>query len=89
VTPNSSGETITWISKALDGDAVAAWIHRTWPTWSTTTPDAGKLWNVWNRRSGGTLQGTFDFVTFPLDSYYSAGWYPRAASLWGAVPTFP
>jgi hypothetical protein len=89
VTPNSSGETITWISKALDADAVAAWIHRTWPTWSTTTPDAGKLWNVWNRRSGGTLQGTFDFATFPDDSYYNAGWYPRAASLWGAVPTFP
>jgi hypothetical protein len=89
VTPNSSGETITWISKALDGDAVAAWIRRTWPTWSTTKPEAGKLWNVWNRRSGGTSQGTFDFVTFPGDSYYNAGWYPRAASLWGTLPTFP
>jgi hypothetical protein len=89
VTPNSSGETITWISKALDGDAVAAWIGRTWPAWSTTTPDAGKLWNVWNRRGGGGLQGTFDFVTFPGDSYFNAGWYPRAASLWGAVPSFP
>jgi hypothetical protein len=89
VTPNSSGETITWISKALDGDAVAAWIHRTWPTWSTTKPDGGKLWNVWNRRNGGTSQGTFDFVTFPGDSYFNAGWYPRAASLWSAVPTFP
>jgi hypothetical protein len=35
------------------------------------------------------LQGTFDFATFPGDSYFNAGWYPRAASLWGAVPTFP
>jgi hypothetical protein len=89
VARNSSGETITWISKAVAGDAVGAWIRRQWPGWTTLLPDGPKLWNTWNRRSGGEPYGTFDFANYPYNSYRSAGWSPRAVSIWASAPGFP
>jgi hypothetical protein len=85
---NSSGETITWISKAMAGDVVGAWVKRQWPAWTTLQPDGPKLWDTWNRRSGGEPYGTFDFVNYPSNSYKSAGWYPRAVSIWASAPGF-
>jgi hypothetical protein len=86
---NSSEETITWISKAVAGDVVGAWIRRQWPTWTTLQPDGPKLWDTWNRRVGGEPYGTFDFANYPSNSYKSAGWYPRAVSIWASAPDFP
>jgi Glycosyl hydrolase family 52 len=88
ITRNSSSDTITWIAKALDGDAVGAWIRREWPAWTTLRPDAPKLWDTWNRRSGGTTHGTFDFANYPSNSYRSAGWSPRSVSIWASSPGF-
>ena len=85
---NSSGETITWISKAMAGDVVGAWVKRQWPAWTTLQPDGPKLWDTWNRRSGGEPYGTFDFANYPSNSYKSAGWYPRAVSIWASAPGF-
>jgi Glycosyl hydrolase family 52 len=85
---NSSGEAIIWISKAMAGDVVRAWIQRQWPGWATMRPDAPKLWDTWNRRTGGEPYGTFDFATYPSNGYKSAGWYPRAVSLWASAPGF-
>jgi Glycosyl hydrolase family 52 len=83
---NSSSDTITWISKAVAGDAVGAWIRRQWPGWTTLRPDGPKLWNAWNRRSSGEPYGTFDSANYPSNSYRSAGWYPRAVSIWASAP---
>ena len=85
---NSSGESMTWISKAVAGDAVGAWIRRQWPGWTTLRPDGPKLWNTWNRRQGGEPYGTFDFASYPFNGYKSAGWYPRAVSIWASAPGF-
>ena len=89
IAPNSSSETIAWISKAVAGDVVGAWILRQWPAWTTLRPDGSKLWDTWNRRRGGEPYGTFDFVVYPTNSYKSAGWYPRAVSIWASAPGFP
>jgi Glycosyl hydrolase family 52 len=86
IAPNGTGETIVWISKALDGDAVGAWIRRTFPTLTTLRPEGPKLWTTWSKRSGGGSQGTFEFATYPSNAYSSAAWYPRAASLWATAP---
>jgi Glycosyl hydrolase family 52 len=88
ITRNSSRETIAWIAKALAGDVVGAWIRREWPAWTTLRPDAPKLRDTWNRRSGGTTHGTFDFVNYPSNSYMSAGWSPRSVSIWASAPGF-
>ncbi len=89
IAPNGTGETIAWISKALDGDAVAAWIRRRWPAWTTLEPEGPKLWDTWNRRRGGEAEGTFDFVTYPTNAFRNAGWYPRSLSIWASAPDFP
>jgi hypothetical protein len=89
IAPNSRSERIAWISKAVAGDVVGAWIQRQWPTWTTLRPDGPKLWDTWNRRSGGEPYGTFDFVVYPTNSYKSAGWSPRAVSIWASAPGFP
>jgi hypothetical protein len=67
---------------------VGAWIRREWPAWTTLRPDAPKLRDTWNRRSGGTTHGTFDFVDYPSNSYMSAGWSPRSVSIWASAPGF-
>ena len=89
VARNSSVERIVWISKALDGDAVGAWIQREWPTWRMLRPEGPKLWATWNKRISGTAEGTFDFARYPNNAYWSAGWYPRSASIWGAAEGWP
>jgi hypothetical protein len=89
IAPNSSSDTIAWISKAIAGDVVGAWIRRQWPGWTTLQPDGPKLWETWNRRRGGEPYGTFDFVIYPANSYKSAGWYPRAVAIWASAPGFP
>jgi hypothetical protein len=86
IAPNGTGEAIVWISKALDGDAVGAWIRRTFPALTSLRPEGPKLWATWNKRAGGGAQGTFDFARYPDNAYSSAGWYPRAVSLWAAAP---
>jgi hypothetical protein len=81
----SSGDALTWISKALDGDVVTDWLAANYPSDAREPLNLPGVQSIWLSRSSGKQSGTFEAVSYPGQSYLRGDYYPRAASIWAVT----
>lgn len=81
----SSGDALTWISKALDGDVVTDWLAANYPSDAREPLNLPSVRSIWLSRSSGKQSGTFEAISYPGQSYLRGDYYPRAASIWAVT----